>query len=81
MTSLSHDVVSFYCYCQIYCQIRGSEGIGGDKNINEVSKLLIPKLRPPGSNPSLSANNSHNMHLLAVGHTLPVTALAAASPK
>ena len=35
-------------YCQIYCQIRGFEGIGGDKSFREISRLLIP------SNPSLS---------------------------
>jgi len=39
-----------------YCQIRGSEGIGGDEKINVFSKLLILKMRRPGSNPSLSVS-------------------------
>jgi hypothetical protein len=43
-------------YCQIYCQIRGSEGTGEDEKTNKFSKLLILKMSPPGSNPSLSAN-------------------------
>ena len=43
-------------YCQIYCQIRGSEGTGEDGQTDKFSKLLILAMSPPGSNPSLSAN-------------------------
>ena len=46
------------CYCQIYCQIGGFEGIAGDKFIFEVSKLLISLMPPPSSNPSLSARGA-----------------------
>jgi hypothetical protein len=39
---------------QIQCQIRGIEGIRGDRTPNKFSKLLIRLILPPGSNPSLS---------------------------
>jgi len=42
-------------YCQIYCQIRGRVGTDGDKNSFCGNNLLIPKVTPPNSNPSLSA--------------------------
>ena len=34
-------------YCQIYCQIRGFEGIAGDKIFLEFSKLLILSMPSP----------------------------------
>ena len=42
-------------YCQIYCQIRGFEGVAGDKSCCAFSNLLIRQVQPPSSNPSLSA--------------------------
>jgi hypothetical protein len=43
-------------YCQIYCQIRGAAGVEGNGKSFSFGNLLIPKITPPSSNPSLSAN-------------------------
>lgn len=45
--------------CQLWCQLpqlRGLKGFIGGSALNLFSKLLIPHVALPGSNPSLSAN-------------------------
>jgi hypothetical protein len=39
--------------CQLWCQLRGLKGFIGGFTLNLFSKLLIPHVALPGSNPSV----------------------------